>query len=114
MQPDFEQLLQIIRVAAQSTPLEFVRVVLASKEGDVSFLEVTEGADFRSALASFVAEGFLALGLLGWQLERKQFQAKSFLFPWHAEEPRLCALFKRLCEHGVDSVKEEFDRRSVN
>ena len=30
MQPDFEQLLQIIRVAAQPSELDFIRVVLAT------------------------------------------------------------------------------------
>ena len=36
------------------------------------------------------------------------------IFPWHQEDENLCKLFKRLCEEGVDSVKEEFEKRSVN
>ena len=37
-------------------------------------------------------------------------QAKSFLFSWHEHDETLSALFKTLCEDGVDCVKDEFDR----
>ena len=71
MQPDFEQLLQIIRVAAKNAQLDFIRVVRASEDGDFSFLEVTDGADFRNELAGFVGRGMLPLGLLGWELNQE-------------------------------------------
>jgi len=106
MQPDFEQLLQIIRVAAQQSELDFMRVVLATKGGGVWFVEVVDGPDFRSQMELACRKGYQPLGLLAWELDGKMIQAKSFLFPWHEDDETLCALFKRLCEDGVDCVKE--------
>ncbi|MDA2938995.1 hypothetical protein MYX75_12130 [Acidobacteria bacterium AH-259-A15] len=62
MQPSFEELIQVIRAVAQSAPYEFVRVVLASSDGDVRFIEVTEGLEFRAELEKRFHEGLLALG----------------------------------------------------
>ena len=109
MQPDFEQLLQIIRVTAQNSKLDFARVVLASKAGGVWFVEVFEGPEFRAQLELACRKGYKPLGLLAWELDGKMIQAKSFLFPWHEEDEILCDLFRGLCEDGVDCVKEEFD-----
>ena len=114
MRPDFETLLQIIRLAAEDYALELTKVVLASAEGDVWFVEVIDGGSFRSQLEMAYRRGGIALGLLGWELEGERMQAKSMLFPWHQEDKKICGLFKRLCELGVDSVKTELERRNVN
>ncbi len=45
-----EELLQIVRSAAAATPLEFMRLVLASSQGEVRFVEVTEEPEFRREL----------------------------------------------------------------
>lgn len=42
MQPNFEQLIQVIRTLAESTPYEFLRIVVASSEGEVRFIEVRD------------------------------------------------------------------------
>ncbi len=48
--PGFEELIQIVRAAAAATPLEFMRLVLASSQGEPRFIEVTEGPEFRREL----------------------------------------------------------------
>ena len=106
--PDFEQLLQIIRILTEQSTYEFCRVVLASSDGDVKFLEVTETPEFRTALAEALRDGFLALGLLGWQLDEGTLQARSRLFGRHST-PRVRELFDQLCEAGVDAVGEELE-----
>ena len=45
--PGFEELLQLVRAAAAATPLDFMRLVLASSQGEVRFVEVTERPEFR-------------------------------------------------------------------
>ena len=114
MQPDFETLLQIIQLAAKDFSFDLTRVVLASAEGEVWFLEVADGMDFRSQLELAYRKGGLALGLLGWEMVDEMMQDKTTLFPWHPGNDELCALFKKLCEAGVDSVQEELERGGVN
>ncbi len=65
--PGLEELLQIVRAAAAATPLEFMRVVLASSD-DGRFVEVTGGPEFRKELGVAFRENLLALGMLGWEL----------------------------------------------
>lgn len=67
MHPNFEQLIQIVRTVAKSTPHEFLRVVLASSEGEVRLVEITDAPDFRVELEAAFQERFLILGLLGWE-----------------------------------------------
>ena len=95
MQPTFEELLQIIRTAAESTENDLIRVVLASSQGDVRFIEVTDGIEFRTKLEKAFREGYLALGLLGWELTAETIQARSMLFPWHRENAKFCHPFQR-------------------
>lgn len=83
MQPTFEELLQIIRTTAESIENELVRVVLASPQGDVRFIEVTDGIEFRAELEKAFRSGLLALGLLSWELDGERIQARSMLFRWH-------------------------------
>lgn len=109
-----EGLLQIIRTAAEGTENELVRVVLASPEGDVRIIEVTDGIEFRAELEKAFRNGLLALGLLGWELDGERIQARNMIFPWHKENPQLRELFQRLCEMGVDSVREESERKSAS
>ena len=112
--PGFEELLQIVRAAAAATPLEFMRLVLASSQGEVRFVEVTEGPEFRKELETAFREDFQALGMLGWEVGKETVQAKNLLFPWHKDNETLCELFDRLCDEGADSVEQELDRRSIN
>ena len=62
MPPGFEQLIQIVRAAAAATP-DFMRLVLASSQGEVRFLEVTQGPEFRKELETAFREDFQALGM---------------------------------------------------
>ncbi len=64
LSPGFEELIQIVRAAAAATPLNFMRLVLASSQGEVRFLEVTEGPEFRRELETAFREDFQALGML--------------------------------------------------
>ena len=112
--PGFEELLQIVRAAAAATPLEFMRLVLASSQGEVRFVEVTEGPEFRRELEPAFREDFQALGMLGWEVGKETVQAKNLLFPWHRDDETLRQLFDRLCEEGADSVEQEFGRRSID
>ena len=109
-QPAFDQLIQITRTLAHDD--DFVRVVLVSTQsdvqGDVRFIEVSDGPEYRTDLQQALREGLLALGLLGWEFKDGTLQAKGGLFPWQDE--RLRELFDRLCEEGVDRVQEEFAR----
>ena len=106
MQPSLDQLIQICRTQAHDQ--DFVRVVLASTqdntEGDVQFIEVSDGPEFRTNLHQALRDGLTALGLLGWEFKDGTLQAKGGLFPWHDESLR--ELFDRLCEEGVDRVQE--------
>ena len=111
--PGSEELIQIVRAAAAATPLEFMRLVLASSD-DVRFVEVTEGAEFRRELETAIREGCQALGMLGWELGEGTVQAKNLLFAWHRENETLGELFERLCDEGVDSVERELDQRSLD
>ena len=61
-----------------------------------------------------VREGLETLGLLGWELGEGKVQARSMIFPWHREDKNMRELFDRLCELGVDSIQEEFERLTVN
>ena len=104
MQPSLDQLIQICRTLAHDD--DFVRVVLASTQGDlkdntqldVQFIEVSDGPEFRTELQQALRDGLTALGLLGWELKDGTLQAKGGLFPWHDESLR--ELFDGLCEEG--------------
>ena len=111
--PGFEELLQLVRSAAAATPLEFMRLVLASSD-DVRFVEVTEGPEFRRELESAFREDSQALGMLGWEVGKETVQAKNLLFPWHRDDETLCQLFDRLCDEGVESVEQEFEQWSID
>ena len=71
MHPSPDQLIQIIRTLAHD--YDFVRVVLASTQGDtqpdtqgdVQFIEVSDGPGFRTDLQQALRDGLTALGLLG-------------------------------------------------
>ena len=86
--PGFEELLQIVRAAAAATPLEFMRLGLASSD-DVRFVEVTEGPEFRRELETAFREEFQALGMLGWEVLDETVQAKNLLVPWHKDNEAL-------------------------
>ena len=105
MPPDFEQLLQIIRVAARD--FEAVHVVLAA-EDDFTFLEDTPR--LRQQLQTAVREGYQALGLLGWKATDGRLQAHKMFFRWH-EEAGLSELFDRICHAGVDSASQALAER---
>ena len=45
--------------------------MLASSQGDVRFLEVTEDPEFRAELQTAFREDFQALGMLGWEVSKK-------------------------------------------
>ena len=99
------------RLARTRTPThyyDFVRVILASTqdntEGDVQFIEVTDGPEFRTDLHQALRDGLTALGLLGWEFKDGTLQAKGGLLPWHDES--LKELFERVSEAGVDRVQE--------
>ena len=111
--PGFEELLQLVRAAAAATPLEFMRLVMASSD-DVRFVEVTDAPEFRKELETASREDFQALGMLGWEVGKETVQAKNLLFPWHKDNESLCELFDRLCDEGADSVEQELDRRSID
>ncbi len=87
MQPSLDQLIQIVRTLAHDD--DFVRVVLASTEGnlqdDVQFIEVSDGPEFRTELHQAQRDGLTALGLLGWERKDGTLQAKGGMFPWHDE-----------------------------
>ena len=42
-------------------------MVLASTQGDVQFIEVSDGPEFRTDLQQALRDGLTALGLLGWE-----------------------------------------------
>ncbi len=112
--PGFEELLQIVKAAAAATPLDFMRLVLASSQGEVQFIEVIEGPEFRRELETAFREDFQVLGMLGWEVLDKTVQAKNLLFPWHKDNEALRQLFARLCDEGVESVEGELERRSID
>ena len=64
---------------------DFVRVVLASTQGDVQadvqFIEVSDGPEFRTELHQALRDGLTALGLLGWEFKEGTLQAKGGLSP---------------------------------
>ena len=107
----FEELLQLVRAAAAATPLEFMRLAMASSD-DVRFVEVTDGPEFRREVETAMREGLLALGMLGWELCEETVQAKNLMFPWHKDNETLYELLDRLCDEGAESVEEELDRRT--
>ena len=118
MQPSLDQLLQIIRTLAHDD--DFVRVVLASTQdntqpdtqGNVKFIEVSDGPEFRTDLEQALRDGLTALGLLGWEFKDGTLQAKGGLFPWHDESLR--ELFERVSEEGVDRVQETLGKLRVS
>ena len=118
MQPSLDQLLQIIRTLAHDD--DFVRVVLASTQdntqpdtqGNVKFIEVSDGPEFRTDLQQALRDGLTALGLLGWEFKDGTLQAKGGLFPWHDESLR--ELFERVSEEGVDRVQETLGKLRVS
>ena len=102
MQPDFEQLLQIIRVAARD--YEAVHVVLA---GDDDFTFLQETPKLREELQGAFREGYQALGLLGWEIKDGRIQARKMFFRWNEDS----TLFDKICEAGVDSVGETLEEQ---
>ena len=142
MQPSLDQLLQIIRTLAHDD--DFVRVVLASTQdntqpdtqGNVKFIEVSDGPEFRTDLQQALRDGLTALGLLGWEFKDGTLQAKGGLFPWHDESLRVfsclsCASAKlshrfpsinkrvqsltvRVSEEGMDRVQETLGKLRVS
>ncbi len=88
-----------------------MRLVLASSQGEVRFVEVAEGPEFRAELETAMREGFQALGMLGWEVNKETVQAKNVLFPWRKDDEALCDLFDRLCDEGAESVGQEFQHR---
>ena len=109
LRPGFEELLQVVRAIAAATPLEFMRVVLASSD-EVRFIEATDEPEFRRELEAALREGFQALGMLGWEVREEAVQAKNLLFPWHKDNEALQELFDRLCDEGAESVERESER----
>lgn len=109
IQPDFEQLLRVIRIVTDRTQYDYSRVVLASCEGEIQFLEVADTIEFQAELGEAFTTGFLALGLLGWQMDEGMLRAHKLLFRWHTDS-KLKELFDRLCEAGVESVTEEIEQ----
>jgi hypothetical protein len=98
--------IQVIRTVARQVPFDCVRVVLASTEGDVRFLEVLENPVFRNELQDSLREGFLPLGMLGWEMTADTLQPKRKLFAWHRGDEALEQLFRRLSEDGFGGVGE--------
>ncbi|MEJ2078719.1 MAG: hypothetical protein P8020_07855 [Acidobacteriota bacterium] len=98
MAPNFEQLLQIIRVAA--CEYDGVHVVLASRD-DFTFLENTPR--LREELQEAIRDGYQTLGLLGWETADGRVRAHKMFFRWHQEE-ELAKLFDQICQVGVNSV----------
>ena len=80
-------------------------------QGDVQFIEVSDGPEFRTDLHQALRDDLTALGLLGWEFKDGTLQAKGRLFPWHDESLR--ELFDGLCEEGVDRVQELFENWQV-
>jgi hypothetical protein len=109
IQPDFGQLLRVIRIVTDQTRYDYSRVVLASCEGEIQFLEVADTIEFQAELGEAFTTGFLALGLLGWQMDDGILRAHKLLFRWHTDS-KLKELFDRLCEAGVKSVTEEIEQ----
>jgi len=103
--PDFEQLLQIIRVSAKH--YECAHVVLASLEG-YRFLEVND--HLSRDLEAGLSDGYLALGLLGWRISPEGFQAQKLFFRWH-EASELGELFDDICDAGADSARKQLQDR---
>ena len=95
-----------------ATLLEFMRLVLASSQGEVRFVEVTEEPEFRRELETAFREDFQALGMLAWEVSKETVQAKNLLFSWHRGDETLGKLFDRLCDEGAESVEQEVDRRT--
>jgi hypothetical protein len=110
---DFEQLFQVIETIVRQVRLEFVRVVLASPEGDVRFVEVPGNRGFRAELQNSLREGFLPLGMLGWEMTGDTLQAKRMLFAWHNDDEKLRELFRYLCEDAANQVREALDEARV-
>jgi len=110
IQPDFDQLLRVIRIVTDQTHYDHSRVVLASFEGEIQFLKVADSIEFQAELGEALTTGFLALGLLGWQTDDGRLQAHKLLFRWHTDS-KLKELFDRLCEAGVESVTKEIEQQ---
>ena len=108
LQPDLEQLLRVLKIVTEQTQYDFSRLILASSEGEIQFLEVIETRKFRAELEEALANGFLALGVLGWQMEEGALRAHKLLFKWH-KDPKLKELFDRLCEVGAESINEQIE-----
>ena len=66
-------------LAAQNVRFDLDRVVLASKEEKMLFIEVADGSDFRSKLEASVAQALLPPDLLGWKLEGNTIQDRSLI-----------------------------------
>ncbi len=78
MQPFLDQLIQFTRTLAHD--YDFVRVVLASTggttqgnpQGDLQFIEVTDGPDYRTELQPALRHGLTALGPAGLGAQGRQ------------------------------------------
>ena len=71
----------------------------SNTHGDVQFIEVSDGPEFRTELQQALRDGLTALSLLGWEFKDGTLQARGGLFPWHDESLR--DLFEQVSEAGV-------------
>lgn len=101
--PNFEYLLQAIRILSESSQLEFIRLVLVSQEEKPKFIEISGNLEARQEIEQAVSQGLIPLGLLGWEMTRTDLKAKRLMFPWH-EDGRLKDLFESICEDAIDRV----------
>ena len=108
---ELEHLLHFCRTQAKASPCDNLRLILATKRGDVRLIEVSEDHEFRRVLYEALCAEFIPLGLLGFEESEGEIQARSLLFPWHSEDDRLSGLFDLLCDQAVRNVEKEFDIR---
>ncbi len=118
MQPSLDQLIQITRTLAHDD--DFVRIVLAStqdntqpdNQGNVKFIEVSDGPEFRTELHQALRDGLTALGLLGWEFKDGTLQAKGGLFPWHVNDQQ-DVRFSGLCAGRIVFSTSSAPRRAA-
>jgi len=108
---ELEHLLHYCRTLAKDSPCDNLRLVAATKLGDVRLIEVSEEHEFRRLLHEALCAEFITLDLLGFEELDGEIQARSLLFWWHSESARLSGMFDLLCDQAVRNVEEEFDIR---
>lgn len=112
MQPTkLEELLTAIRVLSTEMDLKFIHIVMAAADGRTQFIESSRDQFLENELKQAIDAGFLALGLLGWEMSDSSLEAKSLLFPWNKGDENLKRVFQRICEAGVDSVYELLQKK---